>query len=106
MPNKKHGTIIKCGHRIKERSKIPVSICSTVSHIITKPATDLHQKAEFSPSSWLGQRSTDEIVEKINSLEESANNLFRQYRGTYISDVIGEVSKEQQSNDYQFGIRD
>ena len=54
----------KCGHYIKERSKISISICTTVGHIITKRETDLLQKAEFSPSSWLRQRSTDEIIEK------------------------------------------
>ena len=61
---------------------------------------------EFSSSSWLVQRPADENVEKKIPLEESANNLFWQYRGKYISDMVTEVSNEQQSNDYQFGIRD
>ena len=46
------------------------------------------------------------MLKKKIPFEESANNLFWQYRGKYISDMVTEVSNEQQSNDYQFGIRD
>ena len=86
--------------------KIPISTCTTVGYTLSNLKQIYSNIVEFSSSSWLVQRTTDENVEKKIPLEESANNLFWQYRGKYISDMVTEVSNEQQSNDYQFGIRD
>ena len=47
--------IRKCGRRIKEGSKIPVSKCTTVGHIQTKPATFFQNDEKLSPKNWLGK---------------------------------------------------
>ena len=96
----------KCGRTIKEGSKIPISICTTVGHIIVKPETQFQQMHQLSPECWLGKISPNEIAEKIKLLESDASNLFRQYRGKFISEMINEVRKEQFCNEYQYGIRD
>ena len=71
-----------------------------------KLETQFQQMHQLSPECWLGKFSPYEIAEKIKLLESDASNLFRQYRGKFISEMINEVKKEQFSNDYQYGIRD
>ena len=44
----------KCGRRIKEGSNIPVSICTTVDHIQTKPVTFFQNEKRLSHKNWLG----------------------------------------------------
>ena len=51
-------------------------MCTTVGHITTKRETDLLQKAKFSPSSWLWQRNTDEIIEKNKFIREKCKQFI------------------------------
>ena len=51
----------KCGRCIKEGSKIPVSICATVGHIQTKPATFFQNDEKLSPKNWLGKSSMEDV---------------------------------------------
>ena len=51
----------KCDRRIKEGSKIPVSICTTVGHIQTKPATFFQKNEILSPKNWLGKSSMEDV---------------------------------------------
>ena len=63
-----------------------------VGHIVVKQ-TQFQQMDQLSLECWLGKFSPNEIAKKIKLLESDASNLFRQYRGKYISDVINEVKK-------------
>ena len=68
----------KCGRTIKEESIIPISICTTVGHIIVKPEMQFQQMHQLSPECWLGKSSPNEIAEKIKILESDASSLFKQ----------------------------
>ena len=85
----------KCGRRIIEGPKIPISICTTVGHIETKPATDLQNNSQLSPENWLNKLLTSNILEKVNTLENNSLNIFRLYRGNYITNIIDEIKQEQ-----------
>ena len=67
----------KCGRRIKEGSKIPVSICTTVGHIQTKPATFFQNDEKLSPKNWLGKSSMEDIKQWIIQLEDKSRHKFR-----------------------------
>ena len=67
----------KCGHTIKKGPKIPISICTTVEHIIVKPEAQFQQMHQLSPECWLGKFSPNEVVEKIKLLESDASNLLK-----------------------------
>ena len=81
----------KCGWRTKEGSKIPISISTTVGHIQTKPATDLQDNPQLSPENWLNKLSSNNILEKVNTLESNSLNVFRLYQGKYITSIIDEI---------------
>ena len=78
----------KCGRTIKEGSKIPISTCTTVGYIIVKPETQFQQMHQLLPECWLSKFFPNEIGEKIKLLESDKQNLFRQYRGNLISEMI------------------
>ena len=78
----------KCGRTIKEGSKIPISTCTTVGYIIVKPETQFQQMHQLLQECWLSKFFPNEIGEKIKLLESDKQNLFRQYRGNLISEMI------------------
>ena len=94
----------KCRRRIKEGSKIPISICTTVGHIETKPATDLQYNPQLSPENWLNKLSPNNNLEKVNTLESNSLNIFRLYRGKYITSIIDEIKQEQIVDEFSYGI--
>ena len=51
----------KCGRRIKEGSKVAISICTTVRHIKPKPECYLQREQEFVPENWLGKLASNEL---------------------------------------------
>ena len=85
----------KCGRRIKEGSKIPISICTRVGYIETKPANDLQYNPQLSPENWLNKLSPNNNLEKVNTLESNSLNIFRLYQGKYITSIIDEIRQEQ-----------
>ena len=71
MPNIDNNQKVgKCNHYIKEGSKIPVSICTTVAHIQTKPATFFQNNKKLSPKNWLGKSSMEVVKQWIFELED------------------------------------
>ena len=62
----------KCGRRIKEGSNIPVSICTTVDHIQTKPVTFFQNEKRLSPKNWLGKSSMEDAKHWIILLEDKS----------------------------------
>ena len=51
----------KCGRRIKEGSKVAISICTTVGHINLE--CYLQREQEFAPENWLGKLASNELGE-------------------------------------------
>ena len=51
----------KCGRRIKEGSKVAISICTTVGHIKPNPECYLQREQEFAPENWLGKLASNEL---------------------------------------------
>ena len=84
--------VSKCGRRIKEGSTVPVSICTTVGHIQTSPATHLQQNEKLIPRVWLGNLSSDEMKQRLEDVERASKNEFRLYRGSYLEDILKQVS--------------
>ena len=96
----------KCERRIKEGSKIPISIHKTVGHIETKPAADLQDNPQLSPENWLNKLSSNNILEKVNTLESNSLSIFRLYRGKCITSIIDEIKQEQIFDEFSYCIRD
>ena len=63
----------------KKRSKILLSICKTVGHIILKQQTQSQQMHQLSPECWLGNFYPNKMAKKIKLLESGATIFFRQY---------------------------
>ena len=81
--------------RIKEGSKVPTSIFTTMCHIAPQPITAF-QKVDFlMPLKWLDMTKLEEILVKVEVLEHSAITEFRKYRGSYINETISVVVNEQ-----------
>ena len=51
----------KCGRRIKEGSKVAISICTTVGHIKPNPKCYLQREQEFAPENWLGKLASNKL---------------------------------------------
>ena len=59
---------VHSGH-IKEGSKVPLSICTPMRHIVPQPKTFLQYHPSLSPAKWHGKSSVQELLEKVQILE-------------------------------------
>ena len=46
----------KCGRRVKEGGKVPISICTTLGHINVKPESGLQKDELLVPKNWLSTK--------------------------------------------------
>ena len=70
--------------RIKEGSKVPTSICTTIYHIVPQPTTTFQEDDLLVPLEWLDMTKLEEILVKVETLEHSAVTEFCKYRGSYM----------------------
>ena len=96
----------KCGRRVKEGGKVPISICTTLGHINVKPESGLQKDELLVPKNWLSTMEKTEIKKRIDLLEEKATADFRLYRGSYIFEMLNKIVKEQIETDERFGLHD
>ena len=82
------------GH-IKEGSKAPTSICTTMCHIALQPTTALQEDDLLIPLKWLDVTKVEEVLVTVETLENSAITEFRKYRSSYINDKISVVFNDQ-----------
>lgn len=54
----------KCGRRVKEGGKVPISICTTLGHINVKPESGLQKDELLVPKNWLSTMEKTEIKKK------------------------------------------
>ena len=55
--------------RTREGSKVPLSICTSMCHIVPLPKTFLQYDNSFNPSNWRGQYSKSELIKRADKLE-------------------------------------
>ena len=85
---------------------MPVSICTSVGHIQTKPATFFQKDEKLSPKNWLGKSSMEDVKQWIFQLGDKSRHKFRAYRSIDIAEILKEVLEEQMTNESQYGIHD
>ena len=71
----------KVGHhsgRIREGSSVPMSICTSVSHISPPIKSMLQYSDTLKPSVWLNQTPLNECLKLVEELEEKMINIFRE----------------------------
>ena len=54
--------------RIREGSKVPLSICTSLYHIVPQPKTILQYDNSFNPSNWRRQYSKSELIKRADKL--------------------------------------
>ena len=91
--------VAKTSGPIQEDSKLAVDICTTVSHLLPKPISNLQKRDDLKPSEWQ-MRSDDpeirkQLIFKVNDFESTHMNIFRSYRELYLTDIIERVKNEQ-----------
>ena len=84
--------------RIKEGSKVPISICTSMYHIVPKPDTFLQYNSSLGPRNWRKKDSLPTILEKVELFEQKAINEFQRYKGLFIEEILASVIQEHQSN--------
>ena len=90
--------------RIKEGSKVPISICTSVCHIVPKPDTFLQYNFSLGPQNWRKKDSLPATLEKVELFEQKAINEFQRYRGLFIEVILASVIQEHQNNtNYDYG---
>ena len=80
--------------RIKEGSKVPLSICTSMCHIVRQPKTFLQYDSSLSPAKWWGKSSVQQLLEKVHILEKDYITEFQRYRGQFIEEMIECVIRE------------
>ena len=81
--------------RIKEGSKVPISICTTVGHIVPKPETNLQNDESLMPKNWLDAEPLVETMKKVETSKQECLKEFRLYRGAFIKGGLKKVEEEQ-----------
>ena len=81
--------------RIKEGSKVPTSIYTTMCHIAPKPTTTFQEVDLLMSLKWLDMTKLEEILVKVETLEHSAITEFHKYRGSCTNETISVVVNEQ-----------
>ena len=94
--------VAKSSGHIREASKVPVEICTAVSHICCKQddhddSENIQHNPDFKPSKWLKPPDA-RIVQLMDQAEEQSLQLFRQYRHTFIQSQL--EAEKQKSKDY------
>ena len=84
--------------RIKEGSKVPISICTSMCHIVPKPDIFLQYNPSLGPQNWRKRDSLPAILEKVELFEQKAINEFQRYRGLFIEEILASVIQEHQNN--------
>ena len=84
--------------RIREGSKVPISICTTVGHIVPKPETNLQNDESLMPKNWLDAEPLAETMRKVETFEQECLKEFRLYRGAFIKEGLKNVEEEQRQN--------
>ena len=74
--------------RVKEGSKVPLSICTSMCHLVAQPKTFLQYDNSFDPSNWRGQYSKLELMKRVDKLEKDCITEFQRYRGQFIEKII------------------
>ena len=69
--------------RIKKGSKVPLSICTSMCHIVPQPKTFLQYDPSLSPATWRGKSSVQELLEKVQILEKDYISECQRYRGQF-----------------------
>jgi hypothetical protein len=85
--------------RVRYDAKAMLGVVTSLIHIIPKDGTTLQHDPALSPSSWLYNRSSEEIVSAIETFSVTALQTFNAYRDDFISDLINITFKEQQQCD-------
>ena len=80
--------------RIKESSKVPLSICTSMYQTDPQPKTFLQYDPSISPAKWRGKNSVQELLEKVQILEKDYISEFQRYRGQFIEEMIECVTQE------------
>ena len=83
-----------CTWKIREGSTVPLSICTTLGHILPQPPTSMQNKEFLMPRYWLDKEPIDKILVQVEALEKQALEEFRNYRDCYVREVIVQVEKE------------
>ena len=90
--------------RIKEGSKVPISICTSMCHIVPKADIFLQYNSSLGPQNWRKKDSLPAILEKVELFEQKAINEFQRYRGLFIEEILASVIQEHQNNtNYDYG---
>jgi len=84
--------------RIRVGGHVPMSVCTTVGHIITYPESFLQFDDTPSPRVWLNKLTRLQVMQKIEEEEEIYIQEFRKYRGAFIEHAISKLVNEQQTN--------
>ena len=77
--------------RISEGSSVPMSICTSVSHILPSIPSYLQYDAALKHSNWLGTGEIMDNLALVEELEGSLLNVFRSYRGAFFEEICQEV---------------
>lgn len=78
--------VAKTSGRIKEDSKMPVSICTTVGFLQPPNVSNLQQNPANKPNNWQHRdiEVLSHLMEAVNAQESAYMDTFRKYRQTYI----------------------
>ena len=81
--------------RIREGSKVPLSICTSMCQIVLQSKTFLQHDNSFNPSNWHSQYSKSELMKRADKLEKDCITEFQRYRGQFIEEIIVSLIEEQ-----------
>ena len=81
--------------RIREGSKVPVSVCTSMCHIVPQLKTCLQYSDSLNLENWRNCPPITELLKKVKELENSCVTEFQRYRGLFIEEMIECVVKEQ-----------
>ena len=85
---------IHSGH-IREGSKVPVSVCTSMCHIVPQPKMYLQYSDSLNPENWRNLTPSNKLLKKVKELKNSCVTEFQRYRGLFIEEMIKFVVKEQ-----------
>ena len=85
---------IHSGH-IKEGSKVPLSIFTTMCHILPQPTTEIQYNPNLSKENWINKSSSNDVIEKVALLEKQSLKEFQHDRGLFVEETLKIVLSEQ-----------
>ena len=78
--------------------EVPVSVCTSMCHIVPQPKTYLQYSDSLNPENWRNCTPINELLKKVKELENSCVTEFQHYRGLFIEEMIECVVKEQKTD--------